>query len=238
MTTKPKSPAVQLIELVYHEQGHQMGRSNERFNAGMRDACQLAIRYGLCFDLDDFETLGAQRTASYYNTSIYLAGESEYTIACGKERGRQNQSACLSFEKWKNRKPFIVREPEEKTGNRIAVGIDFTWYGERTSCTSFADDGSYLIGCTYKRDINGFTTREVDHRIKITQGDIREYHATFKLIEEVKATNKKLSAKDREAMQAWFVGAFGEVKPSTLKTGDLRLILNRLAGLRIAETAA
>lgn len=231
-----KSPALQLIELVYNEQGHQMGRSKERFHAGMRSACQLAIRYGLRFDIDDFKTLGTQQTQSYHNTAIYLAGESEYTIACGIERGRQNQSACLSFEKWKDRKPFVVREPEEKTGNRVAVGIDFTWYGERVSCTSFADDSSYLTACTYKRD-DGTAGSKIDRRIKITHDDIREYHATFKLLDEVKAANAGLSPSMREAMQTWFSGAFGAKKPSKLKASDLRIVLNRLAEMKTPELA-
>lgn len=161
---KDTSPAMKFLALVSQNQGYQMGRSWTRFAEGMHTALSLAIQYGLRFEPDDFVQI-----AELY----FVCGEGFYTLACNPDRRYSrrrpcglNRSACISFERWKQRKPFILN------GRRLAVGAAFNWDGQRVVCTSFSEDGSYLNACSYKSGSGS----KVHRRYKIRQADLREYH--------------------------------------------------------------
>ena len=163
-----RSPAYRLIEHVWVNQGHGMGRSRERSGHAMSAALALAVRFGLRFDIDDMSHLAA---GANYEPFCY-AGEYDYALACGSERGLFNNSAAMSFEAWKDRKPFKIEEPHSNTPTRIYVGREFGWQGEYVTCTSFAADGSYLTACEYHPRKKGSYENKVKRRHKITVADI------------------------------------------------------------------
>jgi hypothetical protein len=169
------SPAMELIRHFEKHQGHGMGRSRERTADGIRSAVRLAIGYGLKFAEDDFSELARHRSQSYYSTCIYAAGEEDYAMACGSKRGRFNGSAVKSFEKWKSRKPFLLRDPGTQSPTRVYVGREIEWYGERAKCTSFAEDGSHFVACTYKRDS---ADPEVGGAVHYVEGGFRRVVST------------------------------------------------------------
>lgn len=151
-----ESPAYHLIRHVYENEGHRMGRSRERVHHAINSSVQLAIRFGLQFHVDDFVRLSEE---------FYTAEERDYAIACGIERGHHNITAAQAYEKYKNRKPFMLRSvgyplSPSITASRVAVGMQFGWY-ERikdqvklliATCTSFGEDGTYFTACTYKNE--------------------------------------------------------------------------------------
>ena len=129
---------------------------------------RLAVRYGLRFDLDDMSRLAA---GANYEPCCY-ADEYDYALACGSERGHFSNSAAMSFEAWKDRKPFKIEEPHTDTPTRIYVGRQFRWQGEYVACTSFSADGSYLTACEYHPRKKGSYKNKVKRRHKITIADI------------------------------------------------------------------
>ena len=163
-----RSPAYRLIEHVWDYQGHGMGRSRERSRHAMEAAMRLAIRYGIQFDVDDMRHLAA---GQHYEPLAY-ADEYDYALACGSERGHFNNSAAMSFEAWKDRKPFKIEEPHTNTPTRIYVGRQFQWKHRHVTCTSFSKDGSYLIACEYHPHKPNSYENKVKRRHKITVADI------------------------------------------------------------------
>jgi len=169
------SPARQLLELVWENQGYQMGHSWGRLNYAMRSAAYLTIKYGLEFHPDDFTTIAKRFRIGYWGGKDgHMCGEDFYSLACDPGRGTSNRSAAISFETWKGRKPFILDR-----NKRIAVGTRFKWYGETVLCTSFTEDGEYLVACSYHdrpRDERGYVSGpvKVKHRYKISHTDIRD----------------------------------------------------------------
>jgi hypothetical protein len=109
---------------------------------------------------------------------VYCADEWDYALACGignSSREWPNLSAALAYEAWKKRKPFLIREPSEKTPKRICEGRRFSWYGQAIKCTSI--QGDFLVACTYKPDQTGeYSRAKIAKRIKINREQIREYH--------------------------------------------------------------
>ena len=95
---------------------------------------------------------------------------------------QDNLSAAYSFEKWKDRRPFIFdtvtgykswtgRKGAHRT-SRLAVGFQFVWQGEVFCVTSFGDHGAHLVACTYHFDEPGKRQR-VARRAKISILDLQ-----------------------------------------------------------------
>ena len=186
-----KSPALRLIRLVWENHGQQQGKSNIRDDHAIDAALCLAIRYGLRFEPDDFKKLADWFKGYAAPISLIFGDERHYALACGAERGIENKSAAIAFEHWKKRKPFLIRESRKvKTPTRVYVGFQFDWHYQLVTCTSFKDDGSALIACTYEQgDVQpgcvtcghgGSERQKIRNRIRITHDAIREYHASIK----------------------------------------------------------
>ena len=49
------------------------------------------------------------------------------------------------------------------------------WQGEHVTCTSFAEDNSYFVACSYNvnEDSEDYS-RRIKHRFKITQKDLKK----------------------------------------------------------------
>lgn len=166
MSKKTESPAIQLLRHVWQSQGHQKGHSWERLNSAMQRALSMAIEHSIGFELGDFELMSKGPRKDGFNSGMWIGndghmrGEGYYSLACGHRRcggGRTfgpNMSAALSFEAWKNRKPFIFADRPSEPRKRLCIGERFHWplgddkWGMAT-VTSFAEDGRSLIACTY-----------------------------------------------------------------------------------------
>ena len=164
---KEESPAVRLYKLAMREQGYQMGRCRLRVDHCRQSAVSLCIRYGIQFFVDDFIE------------NDMPVGEGFYAVACGKEREHHNKSAVLAMEKKWGRKPFILREPGNKTGTRVYVGRSFQWLENlRVECRSFNDAKGYFNAIVYEGWVDGMDrySNTVVRRFRITHDDIRAYH--------------------------------------------------------------
>lgn len=163
-----ESPAVRLIDLIWRHEGHGKGRSWHRLERVCADGAELAIRYGLRFDIDDFSAF-----MDRYAFDHWPGSEEYYTLACDTGFG-PNVSACLAWERFKKRAPFIYADPANLSGRRLAVSSQFTWDGKQVHCTSFSEDGVGLVAVvTTDRSIG---PAKVLRRYRITLADLRRHN--------------------------------------------------------------
>lgn len=168
-----KSPAVQLLDLVWKHCNTATTHSYERLNHSMRNALSLAIGAGFEFHEDDYKyILGAYRTGYWIGAST----EWFYTEAIAVE----NMSAIKTYEKHKERQPFIADGVTITSNNgythgshlvrkreRLCVGATFVWEGQRVRVTSFAEDNSRLTACIIRH--TPAEGEKVAKRFKITR---------------------------------------------------------------------
>lgn len=191
MPKKNQSPALELVRLVNCHEGHQRGYSRNNTYRAHHSAVLLAIRYGLRFDPDDFATMASEGLVTCIACS---STEHFYAVACGQEFRTFNKSACLSYEHWLKRRPFIIPDPTGRAGKRISIGHYFRWYGGKSwtwlACTSFSIDGLSFTACEYhdSKILRCKTCgshancerRRVKRRVKITHKMIAEFHAELR----------------------------------------------------------
>jgi hypothetical protein len=170
MPSKRQSPARKLLQILWESRMDATGWSYERLNQGMRSALYLAIRMGMRFRPDDFSEIHKDFRGSYWfvTDNDHSQGEGFYGEAV--EVG--NLSACQSFEKWKNRQPFMYE------GKRLFHGAIVEWAGHTCAVTSFSEDGSYLTLCAYfnrpsRHNGRTYFTGKIKHRFKVTLVELR-----------------------------------------------------------------
>lgn len=172
---KTTSAAIQLLDLVWANCNKATAHSWERLNHSMRDALSLAIGAGFKFELGDI----AHVLNNY--RSGYWIGESDewiYSLAVGVE----NATAYQSYEAAYKREPFLADDvcfqchggythgsSVHRSRERLSVGAEFAWKGEKLTVTSFAKDQSYVNACSYKGQKY---PRKIDKRFKITRADL------------------------------------------------------------------
>ncbi len=204
--TRELSPAMQLLDLVWENEGYSMGHSWDRLNQAMSRALSLAICYDFRFDLKDFGEIATKHRFGYWGgNDRHMLGEGFYAAACGDTYG-ENRSACRSFEKWKQRKPFIF------DGHRIAIGKEFQWHSRRLWCTSFSEDGQYLTACSYVTDkgeegAGRWSGSKVYHRYRIAQSDLQEERKRLKAFAHLSGRlriGEETTGKQREVPKAKF----------------------------------
>lgn len=175
MTPKPKAPtestALVLVRHVWDNYQEATAHSWRRLNAAMHDAVSLAIRAGLQFATPDFATMFADMRGDYwFGYGPEQRGEGLYKIAVEYA----NLSACVSFETWKGRPPFIYG------GRRLTADAAIEHFGDlhRARLTSFADDGQSIVLCTYKeREAYSSSDREIDRRVRVTIEGSRSFQS-------------------------------------------------------------
>ncbi len=157
------SQAMTLLEHVWKCSRRVKPFSEARFRATLHDALELAIIGGLKFDIDDCSRFHDVFSwgAGYYKEQLLSFGESSYSQAIVAS----NISACHSFEKYHNRKPFIVDQVDHnyhrlrsmlgrwditRPRYRLGVGSKFVWQGKKVTVTSFDDKNGKIIACSYK----------------------------------------------------------------------------------------
>ena len=197
-----------------------MGYSRERDRDAEKSILRLCIEFSVPFALNDVGEHGCM-------------GEHWYALACGCERGRANRSFVASFEAAMNRKPFLIREPEQKRATRIYVGRQFWWYGEQVTATSFASDQASLVACTYKLPIGEHScTGDIAKRIRITYEAIRQYHASLVLWSTIKTEFNTLTADQSAAFVGW-TKQFGERYPTGRENlKELKAIASKIGEIK------
>jgi hypothetical protein len=158
---------------VLHVWNHAPHKSNARFNGALYSALKNAIASGMEFHPDDLRWLAKENRLDWWLTD---GGEGLYALACGSERGSENTSAALAFEKHLGRPAYLWAE-ETKTPARLHRGSQFTWQGHRVRVTSFNDDDQSLTACSYK---------STSYRKQEEVGDTTHFDRAHRRIELVK----------------------------------------------------
>jgi hypothetical protein len=159
-------------------------KSWQRLNTALAMTLNAGIIAGMFFDEDDFKNICANFKGGYWfgcdRDNCY--GERFYSLAVE----HNNLSACKSFESWKNRKPFKL------DGKRICIHFVFEWQDLRVCCTSFDDDGSYLIACAYESFYahGGGGYGKPIKRFKITLDDLKAENKRLKELRKTKNVAK------------------------------------------------
>lgn len=172
---EPVSDAVQLIRLGQRHVGRAHRLSHLSVDHADGGLLRYAIRYGVRFFVDDVKTL-AKWSAPLSGERTVRSSEKDYAVACGEERGLENMSFALSYEAARDRKPFLVRDPGEKTPKRMYVGRQFTWLVDGTRvqlvCTSFNDERGRFAAVDYDPRRRGAPKK----RLSITHEDVKKWH--------------------------------------------------------------
>lgn len=198
MKRKAKAPeestALHLLRHVWKHSCKANGHSWERVNHAMGNALSLAIGAGLFFAVDDLTVIQEEFRAGYWIGS----DQGEWYYARAVVEG--NTTFCEAFEKWRQREPFrawnvgvsssspyihasFVRRQRE----RLAVGFDFDYQGERPRVTSFTED--VVTACTYVES-------KVKRRFAITRDDIKRDR--LDMAWKCKVANDGIAAAKRE----------------------------------------
>jgi hypothetical protein len=141
-----QSPVQIVIGTLYTESMTATGHSWTRLNCVLREAMQGLITSGVKFEVDDVDD-----ALSNFGGSYWASCESWYSSACGGDGSGGNLSATISLEKHLDRTPFIWAE-RTKTPERLHVGSELTWKGERVTVTSFDDKAKTLTACSYQNE--------------------------------------------------------------------------------------
>lgn len=185
MDNVEKSEAMILLLHVWECTNRSKLFSWERLNRSMRHALDLAIDCGMQFNLDDLNEF-TNKLRRYY----WSHNEDAYTQSVKSN----NLSACQALEHTLNRKPFIAKfetrlgelaagRTAYRNESRIAVGTEFQWKNERVKVTSFSEDQSYFIACSYPPydyKTEGYKERKPNHIFKISHADLKEVNKNIK----------------------------------------------------------
>ncbi len=150
----PKSPAYVLVAHVREHQQKATARSSDRWYRTMSEALCLAITAGLRFAENDVADIAKD---------LHL-GAHEGHFQTAVEFG--NVSACVSYEKWVGRSPFVFG------GRRLHQGSILPWRDlPQVKVTSFS--GDTMIVCSYReKERSGRDT--VERRITVTAKELRQ----------------------------------------------------------------
>lgn len=143
-TQSKVSPTLTHVMHVWNNVSHS---SYQRLNGAMYSALKNAIKSGMRFNATDLVTLAGETRMDRW----WGDGERLYGLACGSDRGTYNLSASAAFECHFGRKPWLWAE-RIKTPERLYVGFQFNWKGERIHVTSFDDSKQSLTACSYNND--------------------------------------------------------------------------------------
>lgn len=189
-----KSPAIQLMDLVWEYATGEGAQGWEQYNNALRQALTLAVGSGMTLDEDDI-----QKVFDGYRCGRWIGESHEWVYTCAIVNG--NMSAIVSYEKAVGRKGFIADQVDvagwgamkfvhmagRRQRERLHVGAKFQWKGCQARVTSFAKDGESLTACSYKYvDPDAqYPQEKVDKRFRITRQDIIDDRAARKLAKVV-----------------------------------------------------
>lgn len=167
-----ESGVIDLLRIAIDNSFAVKSHSWQTTNETRRQLVSLAIDAGFRFHLDDFVKMAESFHSAYW---LGTPPEMVYRHAVLEH----NLSAALSFEHWKKRKPFILK------GKRLAVGSIFQWNDELVQVTSFNDESSSLVACSYEKPFShtqentipkwASDYRKIKHRYTISNSALKEF---------------------------------------------------------------
>jgi hypothetical protein len=131
--------------------------------------------------LEGFEYRLVQSAGYWFGNSIgNKPGEGFYSLAAQGGKWdcsmQPNRSACMSFEKWIGRKPFILN------GERLAIESEIRIGDKRFFVTSFSDDSIRISGYYSETNPHGYKDGKPTKRASLTHDDIKAIEkGTFQL---------------------------------------------------------
>lgn len=128
-----KTPVIQYLDLIWK---HENTKGYARLNAAMQKSLSSLIQANVGFAETDFKYI-----LSHYGCGHWIGlslngnhwGESFYSQSC-----QLNKSAAISYEKAKDRTPFLLN------GKRVHQGFDFKWAGKFWHVTGWEDNNEVL----------------------------------------------------------------------------------------------
>ncbi len=168
------TPFIQWMRLMNLNMLKAVPSSRERASQVYDRAIILAVEAGFPFATEDFQNAKGCNLESAYCSAV-IGG---------------NIRAAQSIEHALGRPPFILDNVDpghwntaglhmtgDRVRGRLARGFKFPWKGEKVTVTSFSDDGTSVVACSYyepKRDSRGHKTgpAKIRRRFTITRGDI------------------------------------------------------------------
>lgn len=177
---KKKSPALQLVELVWKNAPR---RSWISLNHTMQNAVATAIKAGLPFDPTDIRSMYESMRGGYWFTNA----ESEWMhrIACLHD----NIPAAASYEEWVGRPPFFL-DGRLYVGREADLDLlkdEMSTAGSHRQCaivSSFVGDGEAVMICVYdgwapgrpedSPDGRVFPSGQPKRKIRLTLAQVRE----------------------------------------------------------------
>lgn len=191
----PKSPVIRLVDLLWDNAQKATGHSWTRLNGALHQSIYLAIEAGLKFAPGDFEYIW-----EHYNSGYWIGdgnGEGWYSRAVEYD----NRSACISFEKQKGRKPFILN------GKRLAIGTRIDSVLDRRAMINpdwlkleWSHFLTVQVGSFFDGGINVFAkwdakkkdwTEKPNRRWKVTYEDIAKANALLRSDEKARQDAQK-----------------------------------------------
>ena len=194
------SPALKLVDLVWRESFSCKPHSWREYNSVLSDALALAVDSGMHFDIGDFQYIDNNYRFEYWcGNDGHMSGEGFYSRAVNG----MNSKAIQSFEAWKKRKPFVFVDvlptytwgygrPMKRKSCRLTIGSGFRWKGEDVQVTSFSEDGTHLIACSYKNkdkqsEPESYEPLKILHRHNITNRGLASERRRLKKVAKIKA---------------------------------------------------
>jgi hypothetical protein len=202
MKSKKDTPVIELLRVVWRNTNTIWGNSYRKTNKAMRSALNIAIESGFRFAENDFKDISESFKFGYWSgtNGAEMLAEEYYTFAVEQN----NTSACISLEKWKNRKPFLFNDVTQvkdlnSKKRRLALGSEFLWdiwdnlkKPKRDCIVRITNiDDKRIIACSYgKDDKNGYRGK-IKKRYTITQQDLNAEMAKRKeYLEKIVADRK------------------------------------------------
>jgi len=140
------SDAVRFLRLAWIGITSKSDYSWRELNSCMHDSLTLAIQSNLRFNEDDFSKINSDFRWFYWNGG---GGEGYYNLAVS----RHNTSAIKALEHYWHRQPFItnVLYGNHPRRQRLVVGSQFFWIGQRVTVTSFNDEAGKVVAVIYRK---------------------------------------------------------------------------------------
>jgi hypothetical protein len=163
------TPVIEYLTLTYSNCCKHGGHSWSVINKAMQLALKTAIVGRFQFDPSDLQALagtnGARRCLGFYQwigkDTAHGYGESYYKLAIDSN----NRSACIAFETWQQRKPFIL------DGDRLGVGSTF-YYLKWWKVNSFSKDGTKINISSEKNERKSLTVKELREFVSSKASDV------------------------------------------------------------------
>ena len=162
MKKQPEAFGVMRLLKLVENCANYDGHSWRRLNAALHCTLKMVIEAHVEFVASDVRDIMDRANSGYW---IGVNPEWVYSAAVTSA----NMSACLSYEAWRGREPFIADDVNGRDRDRLCVGSRFRWRGDWVKVNSFSLDGTVANAAKYEDNDD---RRKVVKRCKITRADL------------------------------------------------------------------